>query len=201
MHIKFLRSTTLTSLTLAIYWGAAAPCAVMGSRSETAYNGPTTCKNAHFETLTINGPADLNETTFSQKLTVNGPLSAKDLKAEVIIAKGPVKLDASFAKNLEAFGPLVLKDTKLHTVVVHSTSIMLNNSLITGNLTIKTATSSLFEKQPTLYLKGKSSIAGTVTFDGEAGVIIIGKNATFEGKVINGKIRIKSKGTKLNEQA
>ncbi len=142
--------------------------------------GPTYLyKGSEIGTATIRGPLVANNTSFNGPVEVYGNIQASDsdFKDDLTIDGDDstlVTLENSSAGGI--------------TIATSASEVQQTNSGFTASYTISTKKD--LPKGPQVVLKGKKTlVAGPIQFIGQSGTIILSDNATFTGKVLNGKVQ------------
>jgi cytoskeletal protein CcmA (bactofilin family) len=129
------------------------------------------------------GPAVLKQTIVGGNIKVVGPLTARNVVARSLSVNGTADVENSDIQGpvditgyLQAYNCHFLKG-----MTVNSDNILLNHTVITGDVTVNSSAT-----KPTIKLLCSSSITGTLTFGGIAGVIQVSDDSTLQGKIHNG---------------
>lgn len=134
-------------------------------------------------TVVCYGPTVLKDTTVSGDMKVAGPLTAENISAISVTVTGSADITNSTIKgpvtvtgSLNADNVTFQQDLTLNAEQVH-----FNHVKIKGSVLISSG-----DKTPYLVMECGTSIKGTLTFQGKAGVIQITDDSIAQGKVTNG---------------
>ena len=85
---------------------------------------------------TVYGPGDYTNQTFTEPLTIMGPLTATGLKAPKIVVHGPARLNDSMVGTLTVMGPLKADKTTFEGPVSVTGAVTTKDSTFKGLLEI-----------------------------------------------------------------
>jgi len=163
-----------------------------GTLSAHAYTGFGICNYGKeiVPAVICYGPAVLKGTTVVGGMKVAGPLKAINVMSGPIAVTGSADLQNSKIK-----GPATITGSLKATgvsfqqgLVITTDDILLTHSTVIGSVTVNSQT-----KKPYLKMECGSTISGSVTFGGMAGVIQITDDSIVQGKVINGSMEFVKK--------
>ncbi|MEB3702375.1 hypothetical protein Bealeia1_01480 [Candidatus Bealeia paramacronuclearis] len=184
------------------------------THSDLTIHGPSDLDTLNVNgKLEVTGPLTAKGLKASH-LKVTGPLSLKASDIGDATVHGPVELKTITAKGaFTVYGPLVSEGSRfLNSLIAYTNKVELINSHIRGitivfqnkqsgsfgfdvgdsiSVTIQGTIydlKNLKKTEPILYVDSKSTIAGNVVFQGRQGLLVLGRGATFNGKVINGAV-------------
>ena len=185
---------------------------ISSAHTET-FSGPTKLMMRFFDTLTVNGQANLklvktqtltvNGTlTFSsldvaQNAEINGPLKGNKGKFGDLTVHGPVEVTYVICNKLNVTGPVtasyleVLDEAVIYGTLTADNSKLHNLTIETENFTLDAVRvdnivvkSSSASKEQTLILKGKTIISGDITFESGKGIVSVqGSEVQIKGHV------------------
>lgn len=174
-----------------------------GYHSGKQFDGPTSCANGNTDGILVNGPLTTTSTIFSGAVRVSGPLVAKGGTFQSVHVQGPLIGDKTYLKGgatvngpvklngskvgaaLIINGPLIAIKTWLKDVIVSSNIVTITDSSA-NNITIKDHDDGA-SNAPVVFIQGKSTVSGDITFVGRAGRVHLDQTAVIKGKVVNGK--------------
>ena len=127
------------------------------------------------------GTASLNGTTVTGQSFTAGPFTAQNATLNSVDVRGIAKLySSSVSGGVTILGPLYATDSKFSgSLYVASNKVDFEGVTLNNSLHIKSTTES-----PTLTIS-KGSKLQSVTFEGEAGVVVVEDNSSV-GDIING---------------
>lgn len=137
--------------------------------------------------VTCYGPAWLTKTTVTGETKVAGPLKASQSSLSTMQVKGVVQLqDTTIKHDASIMGYLTSQNSHFeHGLSIATDKVSLSSSTVTGMLEINSTS-----KQPVVELYCHSTIAGSVSFGEQAGVVQMTSDSLINGKVNNGTIEI-----------
>lgn len=135
--------------------------------------------------VTCYGPAVLTDTTINGEMNVAGTLRATNISVQSVIVSGSAAIVNSKVKGLvNVTGHFQAKKVDFSKdLVITSDGAEFDNSIVRGNITIKSPT-----LKPTLIVQCGTTIAGSVTFEGLAGVVQVTDDSMVQGKIDNGTL-------------
>jgi len=147
--------------------------------------GPLKATDSQIGSLQVTGPTTLVSSTVQNMAIVEGPLNVVNSKLAVLEVLGPVIFSASSVRgNVDIRGPVSSTKTKFASSLrIASDKITLISTTIDASVTIKGSAES-----PVLSLQNRSTVAGSVTFEGFAGVVKIDSESKVNGQILNGKL-------------
>ncbi len=135
--------------------------------------------------ILCNGPGFLKGTTVKGDIKITGNMEAHNIKASSIIVNGSVSIyNSQVTGDMEVVGSL--KSTNVQyakSLNITSNHVVFNNSTVAGEVKINSPTS-----VPQLKMMCGSIIAGSVTFEGQEGVVQVTGDSRVRGKIMNGII-------------
>lgn len=159
----------------------------------------------HFDKLdvsgnvTVVGPVTEGSTDLICKdLQVVGPINAKRIKCTNIDVLGVAKLeDIEVSGDVKLVGGVEIKKANLQNLYVTSEQINLDD------VTVKDITVDhipLYSQAQTLYLKGSTTVSGSITFKSGKGIIVKEDKVKVVGKMVGGTEK-KAEVEKKKEEA
>jgi hypothetical protein len=131
------------------------------------------------------GPAVLRETTITGDLKVAGPLKASKITVGAMTIAGSVDIqDAKVKGPVDVKGYFSAKNVDfLKDLNIEANEILLNHVKEHGSMTIHSVATKAYLK-----MRCDTTIAGSVKFDGEEGVVQVTNDSIVQGKIINGTL-------------
>ena len=145
-------------------------------------SGLTTCDHIQLESFKGSGHIIFNHTQINGFCSIKGVLKSQESQLNQLIAFGHVELTAStIHQNAIITGHLNLKnsDTKALLKIYGNQATLTNSN--TQSIEMSNSHSS-----PTLYLNEQTTVHGDINFTDTAGTVVLGKQASILGKIING---------------
>lgn len=134
---------------------------------------------------TIVGPVEKSKEGKFNVLKVTGPFEAKDVMCTDLNVVGSVTAsNLKVEKDTTIIGGFDVKNSKLNNLTITSDKIILKDTEVSGNITVKKDTGLIGKmKDQVLVLEGNTTTKGTITFESGAGKIEKSKHAKVEGTV------------------
>ena len=152
-----------------------------------AYTGYNICNYGKqtVATVSCDGPTVLIDTTVMGDVTVLGTFKATNVSMGLLNITGDTDLDScKITGAANVIGSLNATKTTFRKGLVATTDhILLHHTTVRGTLIINSPNTN-----PTLTMECGSSVSGTVTFVGKAGIIHITDDSIVQGKITNGSM-------------
>lgn len=129
------------------------------------------------------GPSVLKQTTVANEVKVTGSLRASEVTTGAVFVTGAFYVDNSKIKgSVEVTGDVEVNKVEFDKDLnVTSAKVVFNQSYVKGSVIINSETI-----KPILKMQCGSHIDGSLTFNGEPGVIEITDDSYVKGKITNG---------------
>lgn len=161
--------------------------------------GPAQLTDIKTNSLTVTGTLSFNKVAVDGNVTVIGPIKedSTDLLCKDLDILGTITAKNIKCNNINIFGPANLEniettaDVKIVGTIELKKAKIQNLSLTTTEMELSDVTvrDITIEKIPlsgdnqTLYLKGSTTVSGSITFKSGKGIVIIENNAKINGKI------------------
>jgi cytoskeletal protein CcmA (bactofilin family) len=165
--------------------------------------GVRTFKDETFDTLTCYGASHLDNVSIKGPLTIYGRLDANDLNVQGkvfiygqtemndvqlkddLMVYGKLTLDKGVvAGKTKIYGSVRIEDGKLNDLFVHARRITLTSSSVKNIYMEK-------ESGKITVVLVKTKVEGDIVFDSGKGRVIVDRNSSISGKVIDGDIEVR----------
>lgn len=177
--------------------------------SKTVFNGAVNVQDKTFDSITINGSAQLKNVMVQDALQVNGALNAQHVQCASLSANGGITLTDSTIQTVHANGGLQITASKIDQLILHgglcvtqsavkfidviATEIILDASQV-ESIIIRPGKNNftLFgyvlwdssPKEQKLILRNGTVITGNVTFEQPGGKVIIESGSKVMGNIV-----------------
>lgn len=131
------------------------------------------------------GPAVLKDTVVTGDVKVAGPFTANNVILGSMTITGTADMqDATVKGAADVTGQLTATNATFKKgLTVTADNVLLHHTVVKGSMVITAQTTN-----PTLTMECGSSISGTMTFMGKAGIIKITDDSIISGKIVNGSM-------------
>lgn len=140
--------------------------------------------------VVCDGPALLKGTTVSGDVKVAGAMRASNVTMRALKIAGSTELDnATVNGTVDVTGKFQANGVDFKQALNLTTDqVLLDNSTVQGSVTITSSST-----KPYLKLQCNSTVTGSVTFNGMAGVAQVTEDSIIQGKIINGTMEFVQK--------
>lgn len=171
---------------------AASPCQLItpGESQGNLFAGPTSCSKGKAESLKIEGPLKMDNTSVTKDLVVNGPATITGAKVGgKLRVNGPVSLDHSqVTGDVKINGPLFARGSTVKGDLDVSTNVLTLSKTTVNNIVVRDQ-HPLDGQMPRVVLSQGTKVNGSITFDGKAGEVYVQSGASVKGKLVNGSLK------------
>lgn len=163
---------------------------------EVSFMGPTELKEITATSLSVTGPFQFNTLKVAKNLVVvgpvidsehgifgsldiTGPFEAKNIACSKFNVTGPVDVtNLQVSGDATITGPLKASKSTFQNLTIWSDKIFLED-VKTKDIFVK----KILQEKQVLYLKGKTVVEGTITFESGKGIVEQGPEAKIQGAI------------------
>ena len=157
----------------------------------TTFNGFAQWADRVFESLTINGAAQLQRIVVHNNATVNGSLQGEGVEVHAMLTvNGACHLQNSAVKGLVRVNGVLRADRCNFADIDIVTSEMGLRDSKAQSIIVRAQSGTLHDEQQVVHLDN-TIIAGSITFENGKGRVVLTNNAKITGQVIGGVVESK----------
>jgi cytoskeletal protein CcmA (bactofilin family) len=146
--------------------------------------------NSVMANVTCYGPADMNKTTVTKDIQIEGPLNGVNVTLGSMTVDGPVELHESVVNGLvDVNGFMTAHKVDFHgNMAIETGDMTLDHSSVEGSIKM---TSNITNQ--VVNLECGATVSGSIKFIGHPGVVTLTEDSNIQGRVYNGEIRFVDK--------
>lgn len=161
----------------------------MNKENTVTINGVANVRNQSYDSLLVNGAANLEHVTIVQKLEVNGTCNVESCTITHAFIKGALSVeDSTISGKTHVIGNANFEDSILKEVETTSRKVVFEDCKV-ESITMAQWDDWWFFKRTRKVILEDTVVSGDITFEDEGGVVILKGSSKIEGSIVGGSVQ------------